>query len=630
MGLGKTVQSIAFLSMLHHYKTRGPFLIVVPVSTLRNWEREINKWAPHIYLLKYTGNGEARKLMREYDFSFKHRDQPKSISERHQKFEILLTSYNMIMQDESFLKQINYEVLIVDEAQRLKNKTSKLFQCLLNYKFNFKVLLTGTPLQNTLQELFVLLHFLNPDEFPSEKSFLSQFGDDVVTGEQHISRLHKLLAPHMLRRVKADVLEGLPGKEEFIVRVEMSDLQLQFYRAILTRNYSVLSDATSGRSSKISLTNIVMELQKCCNHPFLFPGAEPKTNTPEEACQLLIKSSGKLLLLDKMLERLKARGHRVLIFSQMTRMLDILEDYLFYKDLGYERIDGSVTGSDRQERIDRFNAEDSDHFCFLLSTRAGGLGINLATADTVIIYDSDWNPHNDIQALSRAHRIGQEKQVMIYRMVTRSSVEESIIQRAKKKMMIEYLVVEKMGSKGETNLKKGELDDILRFGAEELFKDKPRGPSDSAYGSGGGGGGISYDEEAIDRLLDRSNIAERQREESVKENEYLNSFRVADYDIVEEEDQTSSNVTNDSSSSNNNYWEVLLKPHHDELIQDESKLEEQFGKGKRNRNKNQIQYYNSESSTVQSSPSSSDEEDLVEDMNESRKIREGKSTHLTL
>ena len=598
MGLGKTVQTIAFLSMLHRYKTNGPFLVVVPVSTIRNWEREFAKWAPHIYLTTYTGNQEARRLIRLHEF---HHSSKKVSKGKNFKFEVLLTSYNMIMQDDSTLRKFKYEVLVVDEVQRLKNQTSKLFRSLFHYDINFKLLLTGTPLQNTLQELFVLLHFLDPESFPSEKGFLSQFGDDVLTGEQHISKLHKLLAPHMLRRVKADVLDGLPGKEEFIVRVEMSEMQLEYYRAILTRNYNILCGTNTGRTTKISLTNIVTELQKCCNHPFLFQGAEPPTKSADEAIELLVKSSGKLLLLDKMLDRLKAHGHRVLIFSQMTRMLDILEDYLFYKDYSYERIDGSITGPERQERIDRFNAEDSDHFCFLLSTRAGGLGINLATADTVIIYDSDWNPHNDIQALSRAHRIGQEKRVMIYRMVTRSSVEESIIQRAKKKMMIEYLVVEKMGSKGETNLKKGELDDILRFGSEQLFK--------------GSVSSITYDEDAIDRLLDRSNVGEKQED---SEN-YLNTFRVADYDIVEEEEQQQQSTDNEKEP-NPKFWENLLGDSHEEMIREE---EEQLGKGKRNRN--QINYYGAGSSSkgtvAFSSPSTSSDEEMEELDDSNRRIR---------
>merc|ERR1719242_2832262 len=186
----------------------------------------------------------------------------------------------------------------------------------------------------------------------------------------------------------------------------------------------------------------------------------------------MTKACGKLVLMSKMLKKLKAEGHRVLIFSQMTKLLDLLEDFLDGEGYKYERIDGGITGSLRQEAIDRFNSPGAKQMVFLLSTRAGGLGINLYTADTVIIYDSDWNPHNDIQAFSRAHRIGQQNKVMIYRFVTRNTVEERVTQVAKKKMMLTHLVVQpgmNTPGGGKSNLSKKEIDDILKFGTEELF-----------------------------------------------------------------------------------------------------------------------------------------------------------------
>ena len=196
-----------------------------------------------------------------------------------------------------------------------------------------------------------------------------------------------------------------------------------------------------------------------------------------------------------MLRKLKDQGHRVLIFSQMKQMLDLLKDFCEFEGYKYERIDDSITGSKRQDAIDRFNGPGAQQFVFLLSTSAGGLGINLVTADTVIIYDSDWNPHNDIQALSRAHRIGQANKVMIYRFVTRNSVEERITQVAKKKMMLTHLVVRPgLGSsKNQASMSKQDLDDILKFSTEELFKDE-EGSEDTA---------IHYDDKAIDELIDR-------------------------------------------------------------------------------------------------------------------------------
>merc|ERR1712037_370718 len=227
----------------------------------------------------------------------------------------------------------------------------------------------------------------------------------------------------------------------------------------------------------------------------------------------MTKACGKLVLLSKMLKKLKQEGHRVLIFSQMTKLLDLLEDFLEGEHYKYERIDGGITGTLRQDAIDRFNAPDAEQFVFLLSTRAGGLGINLYTADTVIIYDSDWNPHNDIQALSRAHRIGQKNKVMIYRFVTRNTVEERVTQVAKKKMMLTHLVVQAgMAGGGKSNLSKKEIDDILKFGTEELFKEEELNEDGESAND------IVYDDKAVASLLDRG-------QEGVEEKEFPEGYR---------------------------------------------------------------------------------------------------------
>ncbi|KAK2510620.1 hypothetical protein Q9233_017568 [Columba guinea] len=275
-----------------------------------------------------------------------------------------------------------------------------------------------------------------------------------------------------------------------------------------------------------------------------------------------------------MLRKLKEQNHRVLIFSQMTKMLDLLEDFLDYEGYKYERIDGGITGALRQEAIDRFNAPGAQQFCFLLSTRAGGLGINLATADTVVIFDSDWNPHNDIQAFSRAHRIGQANKVMIYRFVTRASVEERITQVAKRKMMLTHLVVRPgLGSKAGS-MSKQELDDILKFGTEELFKDENEGDNKEEDSSV-----IHYDNEAIARLLDRNQDATDDADVQ-NMNEYLSSFKVAQY-VVREEDKIEEierEIIKQEENVDPDYWEKLLRHHYEQQQED---LARNLGKGKR-------------------------------------------------
>ncbi|KAF4107411.1 hypothetical protein G5714_011775 [Onychostoma macrolepis] len=373
----------------------------------------------------------------------------------------------------------------------------------------------------------------------------------------------------------------MPAKTELIVRVELSPMQKKYYKFILTRNFEALN--SKGGGNQVSLLNIMMDLKKCCNHPYLFPVAAveaPVLPNGSYDGNLLVKSSGKLTLLQKMLKKLKDEGHRVLIFSQMTKMLDLLEDFLEFEGYKYERIDGGITGGLRQEAIDRFNAPGAQQFCFLLSTRAGGLGINLATADTVIIYDSDWNPHNDIQAFSRAHRIGQNKKVMIYRFVTRASVEERITQVAKRKMMLTHLVVRPgLGSK-TGSMSKQELDDILKFGTEELFKDDveaARTMGDNKEGEEGSV--IHYDDNAISKLLDRSQDATEDTEIQ-NMNEYLSSFKVAQYVVREEdgEEEVQREIIKQEENVDPDYWEKLLRHHYEQQQED---LARNLGKGKR-------------------------------------------------
>ncbi|XP_029287263.1 chromodomain-helicase-DNA-binding protein 5 isoform X1 [Cottoperca gobio] len=615
MGLGKTVQTIVFLySLYKEGHSKGPFLVSAPLSTIINWEREFEMWAPDFYVLTYTGDKDSRAIIRENEFTFEDsavktgRKVFRMKKDTPIKFHVLLTSYELITIDQAILGSITWACLVVDEAHRLKNNQSKFFRILNGYKIYYKLLLTGTPLQNNLEELFHLLNFLTPERFNNLEGFLEEFAD--ISKEDQIKKLHDLLGPHMLRRLKADVFKNMPAKTELIVRVELSPMQKKYYKFILTRNFEALNSKSGG--NQVSLLNIMMDLKKCCNHPYLFPVAAVEApvlpNGSYDGSQL-VKSSGKLTLLQKMLRKLKDEGHRVLIFSQMTKMLDLLEDLMEFEGYKYERIDGGITGGLRQEAIDRYNAPGAQQFCFLLSTRAGGLGINLASADTVIIYDSDWNPHNDIQAFSRAHRIGQNRKVMIYRFVTRGSVEERITQVAKRKMMLTHLVVRPgLGSK-TGSMSKQELDDILKFGTEELFKDEIEAAR--AMGTIGGsviscvsdfrhfqmqimskslsstgeikegeeGNVIHYDDDAISKLLDRSRDATEDTEIQ-NMNEYLSSFKVAQYVVKEEdeEEEVEREIIKQEENVDPDYWEKLLRHHYEQQQED---LARNLGKGKR-------------------------------------------------
>uniref|UniRef100_A0A8C7F3N4 Chromodomain helicase DNA binding protein 3 n=1 Tax=Oncorhynchus kisutch TaxID=8019 RepID=A0A8C7F3N4_ONCKI len=583
MGLGKTIQTIVFLySLFKEGHTRGPFLVSAPLSTIINWEREFEMWAPDFYVVTYTGDKDSRAIIRENELTFDDtavRGGRKTFKLRREapiKFHVLLTSYELVTIDQTSLKSIDWACLVVDEAHRLKNNQSKFFRRLNDYTIDHKLLLTGTPLQNNLEELFHLLNFLTPNRFNNLEGFLEEFAD--ISKEDQIQKLHDLLGPHMLRRLKADVFKNMPSKTELIVRVELSPMQKKYYKLILTRNFEALN--SKGGGNQVSLLNIMMDLKKCANHPYLFPVASMearKTASGAYEGMDLTKASGKLTLLQKMMRKLKDQGHRVLVFSQMTKMLDLLEDFLDFEGYKYERIDGGVTGALRQEAIDRFNAPGAPQFCFLLSTRAGGLGINLATADTVVIFDSDWNPHNDIQAFSRAHRIGQANKVMIYRFVTRASVEERITQVAKRKMMLTHLVVRPgLGSKAGS-MSKQELDDILKFGTEELFKDE----IESGDNRDDEGSVIHYDSSAIERLLDRSQDATDDTDMQ-NMNEYLSSFKVARYMVREEDkiEEVEREIIKQEECVDPEYWEKLLRHHYEQQQED---LASKLGKGKRNR-----------------------------------------------
>lgn len=470
MGLGKTVQSISVLAYTKQFKgIPGPHLVLVPKSTLSNWMNEFAKFCPSIRVVRFHGPREERE-----DFV---RDvlQPTKKNE-DRSWDVCITTYEICNLEKTCLTKIAWRYLIIDEAHRLKNEDSQFAQIVRMLNTQHRLLLTGTPLQNNLHELWALLNFLLPDVFASSEQFDEWFNldvDDTEAKQRMIGQLHKLLRPFMLRRLKADVEKSLPPKTETILFTGLSTMQKVLYKSILMRDIDTINGAASAKSesSRTAILNIVMQLRKCCNHPYLFPGLEDRTLNP--MAEHLWMNCGKMVLLDKLLTKMKERGHRVLIFSQMTRMLDIMEDYCYAKDYQYCRIDGNTSYDDREESISNYNAPNSQKFIFLLSTRAGGLGINLQTADTVILYDSDWNPQADLQAQDRAHRIGQKKPVQVFRLVTDDTVEVKVVERAQQKLKLDAMVVQQGRlQENDKKLSKTDLLDTLRFGADKIFKSK--------------------------------------------------------------------------------------------------------------------------------------------------------------
>lgn len=460
MGLGKTLQTISFLGYLRHIMDiKGPHLVAVPKSTLDNWKREFAKWTPEVNVLVLQGAKEERHAL---------------INERmvEEDFDVCITSYEMILREKSALKKFAWEYIIIDEAHRIKNEESSLSQVIRMFNSRNRLLITGTPLQNNLHELWALLNFLLPDVFGDADAFDQWFSGQDQDQDTVVQQLHRVLRPFLLRRVKADVEKSLLPKKEVNLYIGMSDMQIKWYQKILEKDIDAVNGAGGKKESKTRLLNIVMQLRKCCNHPYLFEGAEP--GPPYTTDEHLVYNSGKMALLDKLLGRLKRQGSRVLIFSQMSRLLDIMEDYCVFREYKYCRIDGSTAHEDRIAAIDDYNKPDSEKFIFLLTTRAGGLGINLTSADIVILYDSDWNPQADLQAMDRAHRIGQTKQVVVYRFVTENAIEEKVLERAAQKLRLDQLVIQQgraqPGAKGAAA--KDELLSMIQHGAENVFQTK--------------------------------------------------------------------------------------------------------------------------------------------------------------
>jgi SWI/SNF-related matrix-associated actin-dependent regulator of chromatin subfamily A member 5 len=339
---GKTLQSISILGYMREFRNiHGPHLVMVPKSTLSNWCNEFKFWCPSIRTLRFHGTREHREEI------VKEHLQP-GIDPADREWDVLITTYEVVNLEKNALCKLTWQYLIIDEAHRLKNETSMFATIVRMINSKQRLLLTGTPLQNNLHELWALLNFLLPDVFESAEQFDDWFNldvDDTEAKQRIISQLHKLLRPFMLRRLKIEVEKSLPPKTETILFTGMSAVQKNLYRQILLRDIDTINSSAASNSksenSRTAILNIVMQLRKCCNHPYLFPGVEDRSQDPMGPH--LFESCGKMVLLDKLLRRMKVLGHRVLIFSQMTRMIDILEDYFLSMGYLYCRIDGNTT-----------------------------------------------------------------------------------------------------------------------------------------------------------------------------------------------------------------------------------------------------------------------------------------------
>ncbi|XP_062073253.1 probable helicase CHR10 isoform X2 [Humulus lupulus] len=486
MGLGKTLQAICLMSYIKVQRmSPGPFLILCPLSVTDGWVSEMGRFSPKLRVLRYVGDKDHRRNLRRT--MYEHvKGQSSKIDVLLLPFDVLLTTYEIALMDQDFLSQIPWHYAVIDEAQRLKNPYSVLYNVLKErFLIPRRLLMTGTPIQNNLTELWSLMHFCMPLVFGRLDQFLFAFKEAANPSssqvlsivKEQLKCLKSIVGTFMLRRTKSRLIECgnlvLPPLTEITVMAPLVSLQKKVYMSILRRELPKLLAFSSGASNYQSLQNTVIQLRKACSHPYLFPGLEPE---PYEEGEHLVKASGKLIILDQLLHKLHDSGHRVLLFAQMTHTLDILQDFLELRRYSYERLDGSVRAEERFAAIRSFSrqsaegslssqAEGNGAFVFMISTRVGGVGLNLVAADTVIFYELDWNPQVDKQALQRAHRIGQMIPVLSISLVTEHTVEEVIMRRAERKLQLSHNVVgddvENQENKESAGVEAGDLRSVI-------------------------------------------------------------------------------------------------------------------------------------------------------------------------
>ena len=445
MGLGKTIQSMAFCLFLKVFeKLDGPFLIVAPLSTLPHWKKTFEEWTS-LNVILYHDNESKRGREQCRDLEWYQKDirltGEFSSDSKICKFHVIITSFEVFSQDvDEFVDNLCIQQIIIDEAHRLKNQNAKVIRVFQRLPCRRISLLTGTPIQNNINELWSLLNFIEPYRFSDQWEFERNFKD--IQSKEQLMHLKEILKPFMIRRMKNEV-ETIPPLEETLLEIELTNFQKVSYKTLYEKNKGILQKGT-GLGYLTSMNNLEMQLRKCCNHPFLIREIQDKVReevyTQEQYVAKMLQYSAKMMILDQLITKYKKEQKKMLIFSQFTEMLKLIEEFLTFRKIMHKKIDGATKARDRQNAIEAFNSNPDVFEVFLLSTKAGGLGINLTSANVVLIYDSDWNPQNDVQAIARAHRIGQTELVNVYRLISKKTYEAEMYRRASKKLGLDQAV----------------------------------------------------------------------------------------------------------------------------------------------------------------------------------------------
>lgn len=426
MGLGKTLQSLAAILKL---ADKGPSLVVAPTSVSTNWQSEVRRFTPTLNVKLFSGKNR------------------KEVIEGLTKFDMLITTYTLLQQESELLSSVKWQTVVLDEAQAIKNSATKRSRAAMALNARFKLITTGTPIENHLGELWNLFHFINPGLLGSLSSFNERFAIPIERYQNREAKLKlkKLIRPFILRRIKSQVLEELPSRTEVTLEVEMSPDEAHFYEALRQNAIEILENNSERKGRHLQILTEIMRLRQACCNPRLID-----SNSSVESSKLRVFAS--------VVEELLASRHKALVFSQFIGHLSIIREYLDKKGVKYQYLDGGTSAKQRKIRVDAFQAGEGD--LFLISLKAGGLGLNLTAADYVLHMDPWWNPAIEDQASDRAHRIGQTRPVTIYRLVCKNTIEEKIVKLHQEKRDLAGSLLE--GSDISAKMTSDDLLELIR------------------------------------------------------------------------------------------------------------------------------------------------------------------------